>query len=216
MGMSALAMVDVGLDRYGRPQNDAVARAEFLRWLNAAQKLLWAADDWPFKKVARNLTLTNGVDRIVLDAAVEAVLFVKDKNGLPLTWVEPRTFRTVYRTDPSTGAPLRYTVDERVVTAAAGGQPDKIQLALYVWPTPNAAAAGTGTVGTQEVLADLSDESTCESQIPDEERGTLLAWALELMAAQQKNEMAQVYAGERTGGLEAMRHRYGLRAVRKG
>lgn len=201
--MNGQQMVNLGLYRYGKPVNAPDARAEFLSFLNLAHQEFWQADDWPFKREEATLTIQSTVAQYDIPAG--DIYWVADKTGLMLTYVPPRTFRTLYRPLTTTGTPTRYTVEGTV-----DGPPLARSVQLWLFPTPTVSAAGNGTISREIVLADLTDATGSVSLVPSIHHAVIVEWGLMLMAAQQNNELFQVYMANTDKGLEAMRRKYSL------
>lgn len=213
MGMNTKEMIDIGLVRYGKPTETADARAEFLQFLNLAQRELWQAADWPFKREETTLSITQSTRRYVLPASIGELYGVKSATSpYRMTYVPRRTYQALYEADTATGVPTRWTVIGRYISGSA---PVVTQQILHIWPSPTLAAAGNGTLLAEVAITDLADSTTNESRVPDMHRSVIVSWALMLMSAQQKNEFAQVYKAETERALEAMKAKYGMDEVRR-
>jgi hypothetical protein len=201
--MTGKQMIDVGLLRHGKPVNESDARSEFLSFLNLAQQELWQADDWPFKREETTLTLVNGQNRYDIEAG--EIFGAWNAAGVPLRFITPRTFRTLYRPLSVSGAPTRYTVDGQAVTE---GPPLETKRSLFVFPTPNVASAGTAKLSREVVLADLTDHMNSVSRIPEAHHALLVEWGLLLMARQQNNPLVPAYGATVEQGLASMKAKY--------
>ena len=95
------------------------------RWLNLREQQVWAATEWPWKKLVDvTLTIDEGDDALDLPVAVRRVANVYDESGSALSWVPPDEFASRNRGQTERGHPSEYTLSSnQIILAPAASGP---------------------------------------------------------------------------------------------
>jgi hypothetical protein len=89
------------------------------RWLNLREMQVWAATEWPWKKLTNvTLTIDTGDDALDLPTAVRRVVNVYDEAGSALTWIPPDEFASRNRGNTVGGHPSEYTLSSNQIILA--------------------------------------------------------------------------------------------------
>ena len=94
------------------------------RWLNLREQQVWAAAEWPWKKLTNvTLTIDSGDSALDLPTAVRRVTNVYDGGGSRLSWIPPDEFARKNRGETTPGLPAEYTLSSNQIILAptAGG-----------------------------------------------------------------------------------------------
>lgn len=85
-------------------------RDEAKLWLNQRLGVLWAAADWPFKKLTESCSV-GGDGVVVPPSMVRRVLAVWNSDNDKLEWLEPQVFRSYYDGTETGTLPVAWTID---------------------------------------------------------------------------------------------------------
>jgi len=86
------------------------------RWLNMREQQVWAATEWPWKKLTNvTMQIDAGDSALDLPVAVRRVINVYDQDGQPLSWIPPDEFASRNRAVAPQGVPSEYTLSSNQI-----------------------------------------------------------------------------------------------------
>lgn len=185
------AMIDYILLNYGKEVAvTADARADILKWLQAAELSIYSLAPWHWRQEETNdFTFAENTQEYEMDETYQDILFILNANQDPMTKVPWPIFQRHYRSlDVSTtaGMPTRWAWLPR-------GEPSPNVLKIAIWPVPSAPDEIATIITREKKAQTLVDANTNYSFVPYNYRMVVVFKALKLLAVHEgKSDLMQL------------------------